>query len=334
VQRRILTSIVTVGLIALSVRSAMSDAREPVAAPRPKHVNRDSSPSIAELIRRLSHDRYAVRQAAMIALAGRGKEAIPQLLAAADKQEAEALARTIRILERLYADLNSDDATVLAAESALESLRNSKRASAAQMARLALERHDDLRERRALAAIKRLGGIVQYTPAGLQNTTPDPFNHNGEPQVNYILLGRKWKGGDEGLKYITRLTSIPRLNLYVARNKKFTPISLKAQNELQRTMPNISIQERGLACLGVSGSPQAFNNLGCYVTYVKQGSAAAKANLQPGDIISKFAGKKVDSFQKLVDLIAEHNPGESVPVDIIRRGQKISKKVVLAEWTK
>ena len=98
-------------------------------------------------------------------------------------------------------------------------------------------------------------------------------------------------------------------------------------------MPNLTIQERGLACLGVSGSPTNANGFGCFVQTVKPGSAAAKGKIRPSDYITHFAGKKVSSFQVMVKLIAEHDPGEKVSIVVNRGGQKITLSIVLGEWT-
>jgi S1-C subfamily serine protease len=52
------------------------------------------------------------------------------------------------------------------------------------------------------------------------------------------------------------------------------------------------------------------------------------------DQITHFANNPVANFQTLVKLIAEHNPGETVQIDVLRRGKKHSLKVVLQGWKK
>jgi PDZ domain len=297
----------------------------PVAASRP---GKAAGKTIATLVSELGHERYAVRQQATVELSKRGVKAIAALTVAARNSDPETAARAVQVLEMIYTDLQADEATVTKAESALDALKSTRRAAVAKLAAQVFSRHDDLREKRAIAAIERLGGIIKYDLDAIGNA---PFAPD-QSQVGFVVLGSKWKGGDDGLKYIARL---PNLNaLYVARNKKFTPISLKAQNKLQRELPNLKIEERGLACLGVRGQAGTFNNVGCYIQSVEKNSAAARGGLRASDIITQFAGKRVATFGQLVEQIGEHNPGDNVEVQVLRNGRLKSLKVKLGEWTK
>lgn len=55
------------------------------------------------------------------------------------------------------------------------------------------------------------------------------------------------------------------------------------------------------------GSPQ-----GVYVGYVYSGSAAQRAGLQVGYIITEFDGVRVTTFEDLQECLAQHKPGDSV----------------------
>ena len=304
--------------------AAVASAAPPVKAPKPPSALRVPT---ARLIRDLEHREYSVRRKAMKALIGRGRLAIPALARAARTAGPETAARVGNVLERLYANPGTDESTVEAAENALEALRESGPPVASRVSSQALEGHADLREKRAIAAIERLGGIVKYVPPQFQQPG---FNQPGTSrQINFVLIGRKWRGGDTGLKYVKRLNSLR--NIYVTQNKKFQPISEKALTALQRDMPNISVQKRGLACLGVSGSVNGGAG-GCYVTLVERGSAAAKANLRAGDTIVEIAGKKIRDFHGLVDSIKNRDPGEKVNMVLLRAGRRRSVTVELAEW--
>jgi PDZ domain len=325
VHPRILAAILFLAAMPLRNGDTLRADEVPVAAPRPR---KQVEKPIATLVGELGDRRYAVRHRATAELSRRGAKAISAVVAAARSQGPEAAARAVLVLELIYSDLQADEATVTRAESALDALQSSKRAAVAQLARQVFARHEDLREKRAAAAIERLGGIIKYDTDRYGKA---PFSPDG-PQIGFVVLGSKWKGGDDGLKYIARLPNL--MALYVARNKKFTPISLKAQNKLQRELPNLKIEERGLACLGVRGSRGAFNNVGCYIQAVEPNSAAARGGLQAGDIISRFGGKGVRNFEELVAQIGEHSPGETLEVQILRNGRPQSLKVKLGEWTK
>lgn len=323
---RVLAAILFVAAISsIAFRSAQADDAPPVAARRPGTA---TLKPIATLVRELGDERYAVRQRATMQLSKHGAKAIPTLAKTARTQGPEAAARAVQVLEMIYANVQLDEATVSQAESALDGLKTGKRAAIAQLAEQVFSRHEDLREKRAVAAIERLGGIIKYQTNPYGNA---PFSEDGS-QISFVVLGSKWKGGDDGLKYVARLPNL--VALYVARNKKFSPISQKAQNKLQRQLPDLKIEERGLACLGVRGPHGTFNNVGCYIQSVEKNSAAARGGLQAGDIITQFTGKRVRSFEQLVQQIGEHNPGDNVDVQVLRNGQRKTLKVKLGEWKK
>lgn len=315
-----------------AVSSGYAESKESSSA-------KPSKQSIPELIRQLDHKSYIVRNAAGRQLSRLGGDAVAPLAKTARTGSLEASARAIAILEHIYTDPESSEKTVERVELALESLRESKRAQAGGRAAQVLARHDDLRERRALAAVKRLGGIVRYydTEMLLGGAPPgNPGVDADQRQISYILLGDQWKGGDDAVKYLKRIVGLR--NLYVAQNKKFQPISAKARDELEKSIPNLSIQLRGLACLGVRGSPTNINGTGCTVSSVDKGSAADLAKLKAYDQISRFAGKPVEDFQGLVKLIADHSPGEKVKVEVIRPDggtmRKLTLTVELQGWKK
>jgi len=73
---------------------------------------------------------------------------------------------------------------------------------------------------------------------------------------------------------------------------------------------------------------------------VLKDSPAQKAGLKPfvrgqdgnvivGDIIVALAGKPVTSLDDLLSLLEQHQPGETVPMTILRDGQKVEQPVTL-----
>lgn len=67
--------------------------------------------------------------------------------------------------------------------------------------------------------------------------------------------------------------------------------------------------------------------IGVYIQQIEEFSPAQKAGLLPGDVITKFDGKKVKTVQEINDLKQKHNSGDSVDVEITRDGK--SKKLSL-----
>jgi serine protease Do len=70
---------------------------------------------------------------------------------------------------------------------------------------------------------------------------------------------------------------------------------------------------------------------GVLINEVFEGDPAAKAGLQPGDIIVEVNGESVDTPQSLSRLIAGFGPGNSISLVIMRDGKKKKFKVTLEE---
>lgn len=92
--------------------------------------------------------------------------------------------------------------------------------------------------------------------------------------------------------------------------------------------------------LGVTGSEVTADlakdfgypyNSGAFVNEVVSGSAADKAGIKPGDIISKINGKQINSFAELRAVIATIGTGNSVNLTVFRDGKEIDLKAVLQE---
>lgn len=71
----------------------------------------------------------------------------------------------------------------------------------------------------------------------------------------------------------------------------------------------------GIAGHGVSGEMSSLYGIpeGIYLTEVQDGSPAADAGLQKGDIITKFDGSSVTSMQDLKTQLAYYAAGEEIP---------------------
>ncbi len=70
---------------------------------------------------------------------------------------------------------------------------------------------------------------------------------------------------------------------------------------------------------------------GALVARVEPGSAAARAGIQPGDVIMKFDDKTVDEMDTLPLLVAALPAGKTVPVEVLRKGATKKLSVKLAE---
>ena len=115
-------------------------------------------------------------------------------------------------------------------------------------------------------------------------------------------------------------------------------------NRVATIVPQIissgSVTHTGRAALGVSvadvdANLAAQDNLsvdyGAYVASVVQNGAAASAGIQTGDVIVQVDNTQVTNSQSLSEALANHNPGDTVAVQIYRGSQQMTINVTLGE---
>lgn len=270
---------------------------------------------------------YEIRESARERLIAAGPQVLPAIVRATEGDNLEVSVRAVAIFERLYERVGKSNVEVV--EDTLDALLESENASTSMRAKSIAESAYELREERALNRIVELGGVVERVeePTVIGGRVVFQPTRNGEGAVGSVRLDpATWKGGDDGLKYVKRLTGLARLYLVQG------VVSDKAQADLQAALPALDIQGRGKAYLGIGGS--AGIGGGCFVTVVRPGTAAAKAGLQPGDRIDSFGGEVVQGFPHLVDLIAKHGPGETVTAKVLRNGvTPVDVEITLGRWS-
>lgn len=70
---------------------------------------------------------------------------------------------------------------------------------------------------------------------------------------------------------------------------------------------------------------------GALVGQVQEKTPAAKAGLKQGDIIVKFNGENIKNVNQLRNMVAATSPGTTVPVEIVREGQKKTLQATVEE---
>lgn len=238
-----------------------------------QEIAAERSRPVSDLVLDLSSGDFAVRRQASDALLRAGAEAVDPLQQAAVGASPEVQHRIVQILRQLM--LASEPEVYDPAETALEALADSTNRALSGHARQLLRSHQTLRSERAIRKIEELGGIVEYFRADVAAGFGGFAQAGERPQrtISHIVLSSRWKGGDEGLKYIARLSYVPRI--YVATSGNSSPVSAEALEKLQAALPHMEIEERSFAYLGIGGSltphPQ-----GCVVDQVKAGTAAER----------------------------------------------------------
>ena len=131
--------------------------------------------------------------------------------------------------------------------------------------------------------------------------------------------------GDDTVEHLTAMRGLTVLKLYGGQLSERGKESLAAAFEGTATVLDL----RQGAFLGVSCIQHP---AGCMISYVREGSAAAKAGLYNNDIIVKYNCQGVADFEGLTQLIAQHAPGETVEVEILRGAGTMKKKITLGHW--
>jgi putative serine protease PepD len=88
------------------------------------------------------------------------------------------------------------------------------------------------------------------------------------------------------------------------------------------------------AFLGVGPTRQQASNVtGAQIGSVEPNSAAAKAGLKSGDVVTKVDNQRVDDFDGLAAAIRSHVPNQAVTLTIIRDGKTSTLRVTLGSQT-
>ncbi len=277
-------------------------------------------------LKALEHAEFRVREAAAQRLVSRGVTVVPFLAGLAQTGSAEASVRAFELLRQLHRD--GDDETFEAVESTYDALVQSDNVLAVSRAEAAIETVSAVRRRRAVASFRKLGGVVQFV------SEEDPADDAAPPPIKSAMINRHWAGGDDGLKYLRRIEDfrVPlqfqfRSALYVIKGAR---ISDEALAELKAALPG-SVVERGPAQLGVKPSREVGDG-GLPIGEVVPGSAADRAGLQVDDVILEFDNVPIDNFEKLVEQIGVHQPGDKIRVLYARDGEKKTTTAELGEW--
>ncbi|MGH8992664.1 MAG: S1C family serine protease, partial [Acidimicrobiia bacterium] len=81
--------------------------------------------------------------------------------------------------------------------------------------------------------------------------------------------------------------------------------------------------------LGVTTADPTDGSRAAVIVSLEAGSPAAAAGLQAGDLLTHVAGRAVAGAAELAGVVAEHEPGETVEVTVLRAGQTLTLPVTL-----
>ncbi|MBM3971230.1 MAG: PDZ domain-containing protein [Planctomycetes bacterium] len=297
----------------LGLAAGATKADDPPATPRAVVVPKPSPDEIEQSIHDLNAPEFSRRETATRNLIAAGADAAEFLVKAVPTSSLEATCRITTILRAWYT--SGKDELIEPAEVAFEQLVESKNRHMANRAAAVLDQYaTTIRQDRAIAQIKQLGGTIEVSTAmgRLRVAGPD------ETRSYLVILGRSWRGGEEGLKFLRRVSSLTQLYLLQdqATGKIVTPgVTQDSIDELQRALPTLAVDYRGSAFLGVKTLP---NVPICRIDDVPADTPADRAKLMAGDIVIGFDNKPVNSFQDLVKFIGTKQPGDVIKLELLR----------------
>ena len=289
----------------------------PADALNPEQVRRS--------IQQLDDSRFERREQAVLDLFALGQVAIPALQEAAETGKPEVAVRAFDVLYRLY--YIDDETTYESVERTFQYLMHVENLSATSRAERLYESVSDLRQIRASSKLERLGATVHYADPAIDRQSI------GRPRIDYLMFGREWGGNDDDFRLVMQIEDLRTFegsSIYIVRGVN---LSDAMRAELLARMPTLNIQMRGPARLGVSNSVISRGN-GCVIGKVEPGTAADGAGLQLDDEVIEIDGQEVHSFEKLIEIIGQKEPGDMVQIVYRRAGEEMRGVAHLSAWSK
>lgn len=291
-KRLSLRSVLTVGLIAMVVIIwiGADDKESRALADRPWPPERclqllvDSDPLLRS---------YAIDDLLLA-----GLDSIESLRRGARSENEQLRNASLEMLtEFLYSE---DDAVCGAGIDTLLELRGESPVIAAN-ARRHLVTHQDQIDRICRRALGAAGAFLQQFPVVGSNRV-----HSATAG---IVFGPNWHGDRAELEWIRRIPRSPRVYLIDGDE-----IAADDLSWLRTIRDDLEIQRRGRACLGVTFLD------GLSVYSVVPDSPADSAGIRPLSVLIDFDGVEVETFDDLVDVMVDRQPGEVVQLTMRHSG--------------
>jgi hypothetical protein len=117
---------------------------------------------------------------------------------------------------------------------------------------------------------------------------------------------------------------------YMSHMKLYgTNISSQATDLLEQSLGQEVVDVRNGAFLGIGPNEPGAD---WFIDSVAVGSAAEKAGLRPGDVITKYGGQPVRDFESLTAMIAQNDVHDTVTIHVRRGSRTLELKVTFGEW--
>ncbi|NBW97323.1 MAG: PDZ domain-containing protein [Planctomycetia bacterium] len=293
---------------------------------------------IAAWIDQLGADQFAQREAASSSLVAAGRASLHPLGDAIGRDDLEVASRAVEIVRGFLG--GDDEALAAEAEQVLEAIAEGPDSAVSRLAAGALDFHHRGMTEAARAKLETLGAVVSEAllPSGRRGLL--------------VTLNARWRGSSEDLRLLSRLPAVLQVGVFgvaidaaavgaLGRLRGVEVIQLFGTGvgdeqvaALAAKLPEARIDVRKGGKLGVAGQPMAGP---CMITHVQDGSAAAKAGLQIGDVVLTIDGGPVVNFESLTELVGRHGPGDTIKLEIERtvpgeQSRRFTSDVMLDGW--
>ena len=106
-------------------------------------------------------------------------------------------------------------------------------------------------------------------------------------------------------------------------------------NTVNPKMENLvkPILKIGISCRDITEDLSKEYNIpvGVYISQIQEFSAAEKAGIMPGDIITQFGGQKVKTVEEINKIKGTHKAGDVVKIELVRNNKTIKLDLTLSE---
>ena len=162
----------------------------------------------------------------------------------------------------------------------------------------------------------------------------------GGPYEDFIQTNAAINPGNSGGPLINMKGQVIGINTAIIKGAQGIGFSIPV-NVIKEVLPELETGKITRGWLGIEiqritpSLKKAFNlqtTRGALVSSVVPGGPAAKAGLKSGDVIIKFNGIKVKEMSQLPWLVGNTKPGATVPIEVIRNGEKINLSITVGNW--
>lgn len=195
--------------------------------------------------------------------------------------------------------------------------------------------------------IEYAGTVTQGIVSASERTVSVDLNNDGTEDwdMNVIQTDAAINPGNSGgalVNAVGELVGITSMK-YSSEEVEGMGFALPINDAVQLVEEIISTGKVSRPVLGISGVSldgyssyelymyriQTNLNKGIYVANVQSGSAASKAGIQAGDVITKFDDKEIETYKDFLSQLYAKKPGDSVKLTINRNGSTSTVSVVL-----